>query len=154
MPYRICKSLEVENGHMLAKHPDKCRFPHGHTRKIEFIPFTLDPFTPMAAADVAIMCSQRECFPRVNIEAMKLGKPVVAADSDGTAEAVIDGFNGFRFRLGDPASLAEKLEILHANRDLLARMGAQARAWATREFHVDRHYRALIGVLDEARACR
>ena len=37
MPYRICKSLEVENGHMLAKHPDKCQFPHGHTRKVEFV---------------------------------------------------------------------------------------------------------------------
>ncbi len=37
MPYRICKSLEVENGHMLTKHPDKCKFPHGHTRKVEFI---------------------------------------------------------------------------------------------------------------------
>ncbi|MCX8496780.1 MAG: 6-carboxytetrahydropterin synthase [Akkermansiaceae bacterium] len=37
MPYRICKSLEVENGHMLSKHPDKCQFPHGHTRKIEFV---------------------------------------------------------------------------------------------------------------------
>lgn len=35
--YRICKSLEVENGHMLTKHPDKCRFPHGHTRKVEFV---------------------------------------------------------------------------------------------------------------------
>ena len=22
---------------MLTKHPDKCRFPHGHTRKVEFI---------------------------------------------------------------------------------------------------------------------
>lgn len=37
MPFRICKSLEVENGHMLTKHPDKCRFPHGHTRKVEFV---------------------------------------------------------------------------------------------------------------------
>lgn len=37
MPYRICKSFEVENGHMLSKHPDKCRFPHGHTRKVELV---------------------------------------------------------------------------------------------------------------------
>ena len=37
MPYRICKSLEIENGHMLSMHPDKCRFPHGHTRKVEFV---------------------------------------------------------------------------------------------------------------------
>ena len=37
MPYRICKSFEVESGHMLSKHPDKCRFPHGHTRKVELV---------------------------------------------------------------------------------------------------------------------
>lgn len=37
MSYRICKMIEVENGHLLSKHPDKCRFPHGHTRKVELI---------------------------------------------------------------------------------------------------------------------
>lgn len=37
MPYRICKTIEIENGHMLAKHPDKCRFPHGHSRKVEIV---------------------------------------------------------------------------------------------------------------------
>lgn len=37
MPYRVCKTIDIENGHMLSKHPDACRFPHGHTRKIEFV---------------------------------------------------------------------------------------------------------------------
>ncbi len=37
MRFRICKSLEIENGHMLSRHPDKCRFPHGHSRKVEFV---------------------------------------------------------------------------------------------------------------------
>ena len=37
MPFRVCKSFEIENGHMLAKHPDKCRFPHGHTRRVECV---------------------------------------------------------------------------------------------------------------------
>ncbi len=37
MPYRICKTFEIESGHMLSKHPDKCRFPHGHSRKVEFV---------------------------------------------------------------------------------------------------------------------
>jgi 6-pyruvoyltetrahydropterin/6-carboxytetrahydropterin synthase len=37
MPFRICKTFEVENGHMLSKHPDLCKFPHGHTRKVEFV---------------------------------------------------------------------------------------------------------------------
>ena len=37
MPYRVCKTIDIENGHMLSKHPDACRFPHGHTRRIEFV---------------------------------------------------------------------------------------------------------------------
>ena len=37
MPYRICKTFEVENGHLLSKHPDVCRFPHGHSRRVEFV---------------------------------------------------------------------------------------------------------------------
>lgn len=37
MPYRICKTIEIENGHQLSRHPDKCKFPHGHSRKVEFV---------------------------------------------------------------------------------------------------------------------
>ncbi|MEI6235987.1 MAG: 6-carboxytetrahydropterin synthase [Planctomycetota bacterium] len=35
MPYRICKAFRVENAHMLMKHPEKCKYPHGHSRKVE-----------------------------------------------------------------------------------------------------------------------
>jgi len=37
MPFRICKIFEIESGHMLSKHPGKCRFPHGHSRKVEVV---------------------------------------------------------------------------------------------------------------------
>jgi 6-pyruvoyltetrahydropterin/6-carboxytetrahydropterin synthase len=37
MPYQICKQFEVESGHILSKHPGRCRFPHGHTRRVEII---------------------------------------------------------------------------------------------------------------------
>ncbi|GMV24798.1 MAG: hypothetical protein AMXMBFR58_08290 [Phycisphaerae bacterium] len=37
MLYRVCKSFEVESGHMLSKHPGRCRFPHGHTRRIDVV---------------------------------------------------------------------------------------------------------------------
>jgi len=35
--YRICKTFEIESGHMLSKHPERCRFPHGHSRRIELV---------------------------------------------------------------------------------------------------------------------
>ena len=37
MPFRICKTFEIENAHMLSKHPEKCKYPHGHSRKIEVV---------------------------------------------------------------------------------------------------------------------
>jgi len=37
MIYRVCKSFEIENGHMLSKHPGRCRMPHGHSRKVELV---------------------------------------------------------------------------------------------------------------------
>ena len=37
MPYRIGKSFEIESGHLLSKHPGKCRFPHGHSRRIDVV---------------------------------------------------------------------------------------------------------------------
>ncbi len=33
--YRICKQFEFQAAHILSKHPGKCRYPHGHTYKIE-----------------------------------------------------------------------------------------------------------------------
>ena len=35
--YRIARTFEVESGHMLSKHPDKCKYPHGHSRKVEVV---------------------------------------------------------------------------------------------------------------------
>ena len=37
MRYRICKSFEIESGHMLSKHPGRCRFPHGHSRRVDVV---------------------------------------------------------------------------------------------------------------------
>jgi len=37
MRYRICKTFEIESGHMLSKHAERCRFPHGHSRRIEIV---------------------------------------------------------------------------------------------------------------------
>ncbi len=35
--YRVCKRFVVESGHMLSKHPEACRYPHGHTREVEIV---------------------------------------------------------------------------------------------------------------------
>ncbi len=37
MRYRVCKSFHIESGHMLSKHPGLCRFPHGHSRRVDVV---------------------------------------------------------------------------------------------------------------------
>lgn len=37
MRYRVCKGFEIESGHMLLKHPGRCRHPHGHSRRVEIV---------------------------------------------------------------------------------------------------------------------
>lgn len=37
MLYRVCKSFEIESGHMLSKHAGRCRHPHGHSRRVEIV---------------------------------------------------------------------------------------------------------------------
>jgi len=35
--YRICKTFEFESGHLLSKSRDRCRDPHGHSRRVEVV---------------------------------------------------------------------------------------------------------------------
>lgn len=35
--FRVAKTFEVEYAHRLSKHPEKCRFPHGHRLRIEIV---------------------------------------------------------------------------------------------------------------------
>jgi glycosyltransferase involved in cell wall biosynthesis len=60
----------------------------------------------LAAADVFVLPSYREGLPNAVLEAMAMEVPVVATDTDGTAEAVLDGETGYLVRPGDPEGLA------------------------------------------------
>ena len=35
--FRICKTFEFESGHVLSKSRDRCRFPHGHSRRLQVV---------------------------------------------------------------------------------------------------------------------
>lgn len=35
--FRIARRFEIETGHRLSRHPEKCRFPHGHSRVVEVV---------------------------------------------------------------------------------------------------------------------
>lgn len=84
----------------------------------------------MAAFDVFVLSSLWEGLPRVLPQAMASGLPIVCTEADGSAEAVVDGENGFLTPRGRPDLLAERVLDLLADGSLRHKMGANGRNYA------------------------
>ncbi len=123
---------------------------HGVEDCIRILPFTNDVYRHIASADVALMCSVKEAFGRVTVEAMKLGKPVVGAASGATTELIRDGWNGLLYRPADPEDLAEKLALLYQDPELRRKMGNNGFEWSHRTFTPQRYGNELLRVFEEA----
>ncbi|MDZ7266536.1 MAG: glycosyltransferase family 4 protein [candidate division KSB1 bacterium] len=70
----------------------------------------------MAASDVIVQCSiYDDPFPGVVLEAMAIGKVVVAADAGGMPEQIRHGEDGLLFRRGDAEELARRVNQVLAD---------------------------------------
>lgn len=90
------------------------------------------------AADVFVLSSRQEGFPITILEAMAAGKPVIATDVGGCAEAVVHGETGLIVPPENPEALAGALIDLLSDCQRAKEMGAAGRARVEREFTVDR----------------
>jgi glycosyltransferase involved in cell wall biosynthesis len=77
----------------------------------------------LANIDVYCNTSQSEALSIAMVEAMALGKPVIATDVGGNSEAVVDNLTGLLARPNDPADVASKLVRLLEDANLRASMG-------------------------------
>jgi glycosyltransferase involved in cell wall biosynthesis len=68
-----------------------------------------------------------EAFPYAALEAMSVGRPVLASRVGGMPEIVDDGRTGLLFEKGDVVSLSEAARKLAGNPELCAKMGGEAR---------------------------
>ncbi len=88
-----------------------------------------DPRPFIRDAHVVALTSDNEGFPNALLEAMAMGRPVVATRVGGTPELVRDGRDGFLTSL-DPDDIARRLLELLGDAELRGRMAANARARA------------------------
>ena len=90
-------------------------------------------------AGILIMPSVwEETFGLVGIEAMSVGRPVIASRVGGIPEWLDDGKTGFLVDPGNPDQIAEKVIKLFSNRKLLEQMGKNARKKAE-QFSIEKH---------------
>ena len=90
----------------------------------------------MAAADVVCIPSKSEAFPVVLLEAMAVGRPIVATRVGGIPEAINDNENGLLVEPENPQALALSVQSLLGDPGHAAMLGVRARATACERFDV------------------
>lgn len=73
----------------------------------------------------------------VYLEASATGLPVVAGDSGGAPDAVLDGETGWVVRGGSPEAAADRIVTLLGDAELRARMGERGREWVEEKWRWD-----------------
>jgi glycosyltransferase involved in cell wall biosynthesis len=123
--------------------------------RIRVVPPQPEIWQLLAAVDVlALTTLWPDPLPRVVMEAMAVGRPVVAYGGGGVPEMVVDGETGLLYAPGDVAGLAEGMVRMAADDGLRRRMSASAEHRARELFGVGRQLDRMEAVLEAARSAR
>lgn len=110
---------------------------YGIEESISFIGFTKNIENYFEIMDIFILPTDKESFGYVLIEAMAMGKPVIASNQGGPKEIIIAGKNGFLFEPKNITDLSKKLTLLINDHKLRIEMGQESRKIANEKFDVN-----------------
>lgn len=86
-----------------------------------------------------------ENYPMIALEAMALGKPILAANIGGIPEIVVENVTGWLFHSGSAKDLREKIQNHFNDTETIARLGHSARARVEQVNCAKAHYEKLMG---------
>jgi len=105
----------------------------------------------MARAMFVVLPSEwYENCPMVLLEAFALGKPGLGSNLGGIPDLIEDGRNGLLFKAGDSSDLAEKINHLLRNPNLVRSFSRESRKKAEDAYNAEVHYRKLMAVYARA----
>jgi glycosyltransferase involved in cell wall biosynthesis len=127
----------------------------GMQKHVEFTGFIggQDKVALLRNTRVLAYTSPKEGWGLSVIEAGACAVPVVASDSPGLRESVVDGETGFLVPHGDVPAIADRMKRLLTDDVPAARMAAAGVKWAAR-FNWEDSARKTLGLLEEAVAER
>ena len=122
-------------------------------QKVKFIDHCKEMPLAYSIADVVVSASiEPEAFGRVAVESQSMGKPIVASNSGGSKETILNKKSGFLYKHDDPRELAKYINtVIQLNQEELKLMGNEGRKNITKKFDVEvmcnsnlREYKKLL----------
>lgn len=89
--------------------------------------------------DIFVNCSLRESFGVAIVEAMACKLPIVATDTEGFREVVVDGETGYVLKDREPETMAAAFRTLLDNPELRREMGENGRKRVLEEYDWERN---------------
>jgi len=93
-----------------------------------------------------------EGFPLSLLEAMALGKAIIASDLGPRREMIKDGVSGLLFKAGNANDLRKKIEALIHDPELGKRLGQAARQTYLARYTPERNYEILLNIYNRSGA--
>jgi glycosyltransferase involved in cell wall biosynthesis len=102
---------------------------------VEYFGYAENPIDAIKECSVFVLLSYKEGTPRVVLEAMAMGRPIITTDAPGCRETVKNGVNGFLVpRYDDFEAANAMIKLLSA--ELRKEMGKESRKFCESKFNV------------------
>jgi len=102
---------------------------------VEYFGYAENPIEAIKECSVFVLLSYKEGTPRVVLEAMAMGRPIITTDAPGCRETVKNGVNGFLVPKFDDLEAANAMTKL-LSAELRKEMGKESRKFCESKFNV------------------
>ncbi|MFL5516886.1 MAG: glycosyltransferase family 4 protein [Gemmatimonadales bacterium] len=127
------------------------RVPSRHA--VVLLPFVPDVRPLYELLELSLLPSRMEGFSQALLEAMALGKPVIASAAAGNLDLVTDGMDGLLVSPTDPAAWATAIERVLEDPALSGRLGRAGRRTARETYALDRTVERTAALYREVLRC-
>lgn len=118
---------------------------------IEYLGYADDVRPFISGAGAIVLPSYREGMPRVLLEGMAMGKPIITTDSVGCRDTVEDGINGFIVPSENAVALSEAmLQFAELSRAEQTAMSRYSRYKAVKKFSNEKVLPQYLGIIRSA----
>ena len=121
-----------------------------HENDIEYHGYVRDVRPYIKNSDCIVLPSYREGLPKVLLEGMAMGKPIITTDTAGCRETVDNGQNGFLVKIKDVQQLQIAMEKIIAIGKLgRIELGKKGREKVVREFEEKKIAKHIYSIINE-----